>query len=239
MNETTTFRRVAATLTIGSFSIAALMGILALLGAGGFGEREGKVLLTTLVVGAASVCVLCYLATAGTRWAPVGVVGGVVALLPTITALVLVWSDWSADKFGELVQPFGVGVDLSLTLAQICLLLALAGARKNLALVLWGTIAMAALNAVLVSGLIVEAIDGDVWQLLGIVAILDVLGTLVVIALAKFSGGGGAEVVGADDPLRPTLTAAQSAAIRERAAATGRSADEVVAEAVDGYLAVR
>lgn len=31
MNETTTFRRVAATLTIGSFSIAALMGIVALL----------------------------------------------------------------------------------------------------------------------------------------------------------------------------------------------------------------
>jgi hypothetical protein len=39
MTETSSFRRVAATLTIGSFSVAALMGILALLGGGSFGDN--------------------------------------------------------------------------------------------------------------------------------------------------------------------------------------------------------
>ena len=57
--ETSAFRRIAATLTIGSFSIAALMGIVALLGGGDFGEGEGKIVLTTLIVGSASICMLC------------------------------------------------------------------------------------------------------------------------------------------------------------------------------------
>ena len=74
-------RRIVVWLTIGSFSIAALMGILALLCGGAFGEREGQVLLTTLVVGVTSVAMLCYLATAGTRVQAVGVVGGIVVLV--------------------------------------------------------------------------------------------------------------------------------------------------------------
>src|SRR5690242_6967727 len=118
MIETSTFRRVAATLTIGSFSIAALMGIAALLGGGDFGEGEGKVLLTTLIVGSASICMLCNLATSGTRFAPVGVVGAVAALVPTVTALHLVWQSWDDIPEGEL-KVFGVGVVVAVTLSQV------------------------------------------------------------------------------------------------------------------------
>src|SRR4051795_12384942 len=121
------FRRVAATLTIGSFSVAALMGIVALLGGGSFGEGEARVLLTTLIVGCASICVLCYLATAGTRWAAVGVAGAAVLVLPVVTSLSLVWLDWDlfdSDSEGTL-KAFGVGVVGAVTLAQVCLLLAL------------------------------------------------------------------------------------------------------------------
>ena len=46
----TDVRRAVLAVTISSFSIAALMGIGALLGAGGFGETSVRVLLTTVVV---------------------------------------------------------------------------------------------------------------------------------------------------------------------------------------------
>src|SRR5690242_21875291 len=107
----TSFRRVAATLTIGSFSVAALMGILALLGGGSFGDGEVRVLLTTLIVGCASICVLCYLATAESRWAPVGATGGLVLVLPVVASLMLVWADWDLfdDDMDGVWKGFGVG----------------------------------------------------------------------------------------------------------------------------------
>lgn len=240
MNDTTAFRRVAATLTIGSFSIAALMGIAALLGGGEFGESEGRVLLTTLIVGCASICVLCYLATAGTRWAPVGGLGGVVLLLPTVTALILVWSDWESHGDG-LWKSYGVGVVGAVTLAQICLLLALAAARRALAVVLWSTVALASLLALLVTGLILGEIEGDsTWRLFGVVAILDVLGTLVTIALAKFTDVGDqgsarpAERVLDTTTVRLALDQAETLGLL--AIRTGRSTDALVADAVAQYL---
>ena len=233
MNETTGFRRVAVTLTIGSFSVAALMGIIALLGGGSFGEGEGRVLLTTLIVGCASICTLCYLATAGTRWAPIGVAGGAVVLLPLVTALVLVWSDWSDDSEG-VIKAFGVGVVLAVTIAQICLLLALAGDGR-LGSVLWPTVAIAAVVAALVSGMILGEVDAeDLWRFLGILAILDVLGTLVTIALARFGDRGASR---ADDRgLRVALGADQAAALERLSAASGRSPEQLVGDAVDHLL---
>ena len=83
-------------------------------------------------------------------------------------------------------RAFGVGVALALTLAQACLLLGLAGSRDDLRWLLWPTLAMAAIVALITSGMILEESGGDsVWRLLGIVAILDVLGTVVTVARAK------------------------------------------------------
>ncbi len=235
MNETSAFRRVAATLTIGSFSVAALMGIVALLGGGDFGEGEARVLLTTLIVGCASICVLCYLATADTPWAPAGVLGAIVLLLPTVSALILVWSDWSGDEEG-LLKAFGVGVVGAVTLAQVCLLLASAGSRASLRLLLVATVVLAGIVAVIVSGLILGSFGADdVWRVLGVAAILDVLGTIVTIALAKF--GRRDEPASYDGRTRVTLSADQARAIDDLAARTGRSRDDLVAEAVDRYLA--
>jgi len=233
MIETTTFRRVAATLTIGSFSIAALMGIAALLGGGDFGEGEGRVLLTTLIVGSASVNLLCYLATAGTRFGTVGIAGAIALSLPLVTSLHLVWRDWDDVPDGEL-KAFGVGVVVALSLAQVCLLLALAGTRHDLRIVLGGTVVLAGVVAVLVSGMILEEIDADnIWRVLGVAAILDVLGTLITIALAKFGGRGSADERG----LQVTLGKDQAADLEQLARRTGRSANDLVAEAVARFLA--
>jgi len=234
MNSGSTLRRVGATLTIGSFSVAALIGIVALLGGGSFGEGEARILLTTLIVGSASICALCYLATAGTRWAPAGAAGGLVLALPVVTALVVVWSDWSSDDSDGILKAFGIGVVLALTLAQLCLLLALAGDGR-LGVVLWPTVAIAIVLAGLITAMILEEIGADdVWRLLGVLAILDVLGTLVTIALAKFSDRGSART--RDPRLRVTLDADRTAALERLAADAGRSPEQLVGDAVDRYL---
>lgn len=234
MSQKPAFRKAVATLTIGSFSVAALMGIIALLGGGDFGEGEARVLMTTLIVGSASICMLCYLATGGTRWAPVGVAGAVVLVLPVTTALILVWSDWDGELEG-LLKTFGIGVVAAVTLAQICLLLGVAGARAGLRWVLGATVVLAGILAVLVGGLILEALDGDdIWRPLGVVAILDVLGTLVTIAIAKFAGREDDETPAGR--LRVTLESAQADSIHQLARTTGRAPADLVAEAVEQYL---
>lgn len=190
MNETSTFRRLAAALTICSFAVAALIGIVALLGGGHFGDSEARVLGTTLIVGCTSVCMLCYLATSGTRWASVGATGGVTVILPAATSLLLLWSE-SAEGSEAVWRSYGVGVVAAATLAQICLLLALAGEREALAVVLWPTVVLAVVAALVASGMILgDEGPGDTWRLLGVVGILDVLGTVVTIAVAKFGGTG-------------------------------------------------
>ena len=216
------------------------MGILALLTGGSFGEGEGRILLTTLIVGCASICVLCYLAAAGTSWAVVGVLGAVALIVPVTTSLVLVWTDW--DLFdsgtGDILKAFGVGVVAAATLAQICLLLALAGRRPSLRFVLWSTVGLAALLAILVSVIILgeEGAD-DLWRILGVIAILDVLGTLVTIALARFGGHSESEPVDAPgSSVRVTLSSRHAVAIEELARGTGRTPDDLVGEAVDRYL---
>lgn len=232
--QTSSFRRVAATLTIGSFSVAALMGIVALLGGGEFGEGEVRVLLTTLIVGCASICALSYLATTGTRWSRVGAAGGVVLVVPVVTALVLVWSDSGGDSEGVL-KTFGIGVVLAVTCAQVCLLLALAGDGR-LGLVLWSTVAVTVLVAVLVSAMIVDGLGGnDPWRLLGILAILDVLGTVVTVALARFSDRATPRT--SDQRLRVTLDERRTAALGRLAAAAGVSPEDLVGRAVDRLLA--
>lgn len=229
----TPFRRIATALTIGSFSIAALMGIVALLAGGDFGETEVRIVLTTLVVGCASICMLCYLATAGTRWVVVGVAGAVVLILPVVTSLLLVWRDWDGGGGEDLLKAFGIGVVLAVTLAQVALLLAVAGARDAVGFIGWVTIGLALVLAVLVSAMILGEVDAEqVWRLLGVIAILDVLGTLVTIAVAKFSA---AKSAAPTDQV--ALTAVQAEAFARIAADSGRAPAELVAEALDQYLA--
>lgn len=228
--DTAPIRRLVVWLTIGSFSAAALMGVIALLGGGSFGESEGRVLLTTLIVGTASVAMLCYLATAGTRFQAFGAVGGLVVLLPTSVALLLTWGDPAWDD--GIWQLFGVGVTLAATLAQMSLLLGLAGGRSRVRGILWTTVALAAVVAVIVCGMIVaeDATDGLV-RFLGILAILDVLGTVITLALALFGNPTAADP-GA--PVRiPTHLEPQLA---QAASASHVSREQVVADALERYF---
>ncbi|WP_457254202.1 hypothetical protein [Pedococcus sp. P5_B7] len=234
---TAPIRRWIVRVTIGSFSLAALLGIIALLGGGDFGETEGQVLLTTLLVGVVSIAVLCYLTTAGRRSQPVGVAGGVVVLVPLVTGLLLIWLD-SHDGLDEAwVKTFAIGAIVAATLAQTCLLLAPGEKANTLARrMLLGTIGLAALLALMTSMLVLGVDPGEdtFYRAVGIVAILDVLGTVVGAALMKFGPGStddhGSSATTLDVP--PDL----AAALAERAAATGRSRDELAVEILRSHL---
>jgi hypothetical protein len=226
-------RRTVVRLTVGSFSSAALLGVAALLRPGHFGSTEGRILLTTLIVGAGSVLMLCYLAPTGERSRSVGVAGGVAALVSGACALVLVWGRWQQDPPVALLRTFGLSGVVALTLAQFALLLAVVRRRPSVVRLLAATLVAGTVLAGLVSATILGWNPGSAGaRLIGVVAILDVLGTVVTMALGVF----GAEPRGGDDVLDVRLPGPEAAAVRALAAGSGRSPDDVVLAAVRDYL---
>src|SRR5215207_2167441 len=107
MHGMNNLRGIVVKIVIASFSLAALLGIVALLGGGEFGDTESKILLTTVIVGVESVAVLCYLSIAERPTAWVGALGGLVSLVPFLLALLLAW-DVIDDQDG-VWQTFGIG----------------------------------------------------------------------------------------------------------------------------------
>lgn len=243
MTSSESVRRLVVTTTIGSFSVAALLGVLALLGGGDFGGGQARVLLTTLAVGVSSLAVLCYLSTGQTPYQRVGVVGGIVVLVPLLTSLALIWGDDAFDGGVGLWRTFGIGLVLAATLAQASLLLVLTGARESLRALLVATLVLAGLLAVLVSAAILGAEDDGLWRPIGIVAILDVLGTVVAIALGAFGRVTG-RVAGRDGDVSDRTPTSRTVvlddriaeALDERARRTGRAREDLVAEALARYL---
>jgi hypothetical protein len=222
-------RRVVVSVTIGSFSVAALMGVAALLRPGRFGSTEGRVLLTTLVVGCASVLTLCYLAVGGSSYRVVGQAGGVAVVVAATSVLVIVWGYWQHDPGAGLLRTFGVATVLAVTLAQFSLLLALVDRARALSRLVWATLALGTLLAALVCSLILGLHAGDTMgRFVGVVAILDVLGTVIAIALGVFGNP--------ESSLRVTLSPDLAARMRQEAEETHRPVDQLVDEALERYL---
>lgn len=232
--EVSSVRRVVVRLTISSFALAALIGIAALLVPGRLGSVQGRILLTTLVVGVTSVLTLCYLAVSGTRYQPVAVLGGVAALVAAVTVLDLVWAHWQHDPGVALVRTFGVSGILALTLAQFTLLLALALRGGEVTRVTGATLVLGSALAVMMCATVLGWQPGDVAvRVVGVVAILDVLGTVVTTALGLFGSGrrrgAGTLTVVVPEPLTTQL--------RARAAETGADPAALVLDAVAGLVA--
>ena len=226
-------RSAVAKVVVASFSLAALLGILALLGGGDFSDTQGRVLLTTVVVGVESVAVLCYLAVAGTRRAPVGVVGGLVSLVPFGVAL---WFTWGTDggDGGFLWRAFGVGLTVAASLAQVSLLLSATGQprRRARGLLVATLVAIAVLAAMVVVPIVADPDLGDwYWRVLGVVAILDVLGTVVVIVLQRVVGP--ARRAEAEPAL---LAPAVESRLVDAARARGTSPSALVSDLLDGFV---
>ena len=222
-----------------SFSLAAIVGIIALL-SGDFGETQGRIILMTLLLGATSITALCHLAIADRAMRIVGFVGLAASAVTLITGLVLIWRDWDSPGFDQWFKAFATAGILAVSFAHANLLLLLAGRRRPV--IRYGlmiTLVMIASVAIMVILPILS--EGDIpgigneewyWRLFGVVGILDVLGTVVVPVMAIFVRDAPAIAVvdGADAPAeRPvpaghlalTLPAELSRAVELRAAADG------------------
>lgn len=219
-----------------SFSIAAIVGIIALL-SGDFGDTQGKIILTTLLMGASSITALCHLAIADRAMRIVGFVGLAASALALITGLVLIWRDWY-DAFSEdWLKVFATAGVLAVSFAHANLLLLLAGRRRLLIRIgLMVTLVMIAAVAIMIILPIVS--EGEIpgydneewyWRLFGVVGILDVLGTVVVPVLAIFVKDAPAVAVvdaaaagsSPTEHLALTLPSELAAALEQRAAADG------------------
>lgn len=235
-------RRVALVLVLGSFSIAALLGIATLLTGSSFGENQAKILLTTLATGLASLAVLACFSTLDTRFQPVGVLGALLALVPLGFALYLIWARWDDGASESLFEWFFVTITVAVTLAQVCLLLAAAGNVRRLRWLLWTTVGLAGLMAVVLTGMFRGWISGDEhWRWIGVLAILDVLGTILTIAMARFGGDREPRTSPSPSPAEPSggqvvLPPALAERVAEAAATTGRTPQQVVQDAVTDYL---
>ena len=173
-----------------SFSITALVGIVSLL-VGSLGDVQWRILSTTSLVGTFSVLALCHLAVVAGAYRWIAAAGLLVSALALLIGLGMIWApdDWVfRSTFGW--QSFGITAVLAVSAAHANLLLILGRRRRPLVRIgLWVTIGLIALlAALLVLEIATEwGISSDGFtRLIGTVAILDVLGTVVVPVLAIF-----------------------------------------------------
>lgn len=234
---TLSVRRAVIAVTVGSFATAALLGIAALLIPGRFGGTQGRVLLTTLVVGVTSVLTLCYLAIGETRHRWLGVVGGVAAITSATCLLDIIWAHWQREPGDALLRTFGVATIVALSLAQFSLLLVVVRSAGAVARLLWSTLAA----GVVLAGLLIAAVLG--WnpgegaaRLIGVVAILDVLGTVVSIALGAFGGDRRRRRRPRARELTVVVPGPLAARLRACAETTGHDATDLVLDAITHYI---
>lgn len=227
-------RRTAVVFVIVSLSLAALLGIVTLF-TGEFGEVQAKVMLTTLLVAGFSITALCHLAVVGRAPRLVGFVGVGVSGVALLLGLVLLWRTWETwnDVWEATLKAFVILAILAVSLAQANLLLLLAGRRHRAVRIgLIITLVCIALIVALVSPPILT--NGDIpgengdtyWRFVGVVAILDALGTIVVPVLGRVFREGAAV-------LTVRLEGPAADAVQRLAHERGLSVSEVVAQLVE------
>ncbi|MET4158725.1 hypothetical protein [Agromyces sp. PvR057] len=187
------YRRLAIVALVASLSITAVVGIVTLL-SGDFGEVQGRVLGTTLLIAGASILALCHLSVVGRPVRVVGFVGLGASAVALVIGLLLIWTPWYDNGGGwpdDLWRWFGITSIVAASLAHANLLLQLSGRRRRaVRIALAITLAAIAVVAVmLVLPLISEwAIPGDdggeYWRWFGVIAIVDALGTVVLPVVA-------------------------------------------------------
>ncbi|AYF96990.1 ribbon-helix-helix domain-containing protein [Protaetiibacter intestinalis] len=244
-------RRVAVIAIIVSLVVAAALGIFALL-SGDFGQLQGQILLTTLTVAAFGTTALCHLAVVRRAVRAVGYVGIAVSVGAAASALVLIWyyigSQWD-DGATFWWKALAVLSIAALSLAQANLLLLLAD-RPQLAIRIALGITLVAIAVVAVMLAVPTLSDGEIpgyengetyWRIFGVIAILDVLGTIALPVLGlvlRREGAGHAPheaVPPAPDMLAldPELAARLDAAAQTAGVPREQFARELLARALD------
>ena len=169
---------------IASLSIAAVMAIVVVL-TGDLGDTEAQILLTTVTAAAFSLTGM----GASARfyrgsWTWVGAAGIAASALALVLALVFIWGELDTEPF---LRTFGVAVILATALAYASVLLLVRPRHRAVAVSLLATlVVLAGVTGMLIS-LAVLDLNWQDWffRVLGALAILTVLGTLVTPVLNR------------------------------------------------------
>jgi hypothetical protein len=179
-------RRILVGVIIVSFGLAAVLGIIVLLGVE-LGEAAGKVLATTAIVGAFSVAVLCCASLLGRRPHMIGVIGVIVSIVTAVLVIWIVWDGELASRWDSLFRVLWTGVAATASLALASLLLLLVDRRRSAVRIgLFVTLGLIALLFVLTAYMAwARDIEWEIFsRVYGIVAILTALGAVVVPVLS-------------------------------------------------------
>jgi len=180
-------RQLLLYFVIFSLSLSALVAIFAFL-IGDFGDTETRIVLTTLAIGAFSLSGLCcsglYDQKKNLPVAFLGLLSSAIALLISLITI------WELIDFTDIWRVLSVAIIFAVSTAHSALLLS---ARPGQKIVQTSTRITSAFIAIVALMLIVVVIWGDnelgdfFYRLLGVFAVLDVLGTVVTPLLRKFA----------------------------------------------------
>lgn len=171
------YKRTLIWLLIIALSLAALTGIIIFL-IGDFGEIGARILLTTLALGGYSLTGLCSaMLQKYPRYKMFSNIGMLVAFLGFIVATLFTWEILDMDDIWEVVIIFIV---LSIGIAHASLLLQIKPKSKQLKIIRSLTIGFIAIvTLMLIRSTIGNFNESDLYyRLLGVFAILDVLGSI-------------------------------------------------------------
>ena len=182
--ENMSSRKLALTVFFASVVINAALGIFSLF-SGDFGELQGKVLMTSLSVSAASVLSLAmFPAREKELLGPVPTVGMALSVLGFGMLVVLVWTEFNADNLGRLaasVLTFAVA-------AGYASLVALAIVHQKFRNIVNAAFGLAAVLSVLIVGSLWSEPEGDIMlRLMGVISILLAAATVSIPVLQRLN----------------------------------------------------
>jgi len=185
MEQNFNFKKTFLITMIVSLSISALIGIFVFL-FGDFGETEFKLLMTTLTIGGYSLTGLCcsvlYEKRKFTSLALSGMVISIIGFLYTVLVI------WEAIDLDDSWKALIIFIVLAASTAHACLLLLIKTEKSLVNGALSATIIFISIVALMLIILVLNEFDdvGEFYfRLLGVFAILDVLGTIVTPILNK------------------------------------------------------
>ena len=186
MEQNFNFKKIFLITMIISLSISALIGVFVFL-FGNFGETEFRLLMTTLTIGGYSLTGLCCSVLYEKRkFAPLALFGIVISVIGFIYKILLIWEFidfWDEDSWKALI----IFLVLAFSTAHSCLLLLIKSNKSLVNIALSATLIFISIVALMLIIMVLNEFDlGEFsFRLLGVFAILDVLGTIITPILNK------------------------------------------------------
>lgn len=188
MEQHFNFKKIFLIILITSLSISALIGIFIFL-MGKFEQTEVKLLLSTLAVGGYSLTSLCCsILYEKRKFIHLAFYGMLISIIGFIYTLSIIWKLINYDSL-EL-KILVIFIILSSSIAHACLLLLIKPNKITIKKILFMTIVFIFIVALILIIMILtnfELYEEFSFRLLGVFAILDVLGTIITPILKKLS----------------------------------------------------